>query len=331
MSLIGANTSAINEVEAFLVWLTVQKGYSSATVAAYASDLTQFEIFLSRNQRTLASPQDISRQHVGRYLADLHRQGNAKSSMARKLAAMRAFFRYCIRMRLVAQNPAAQVRNPKQEQRHPKMLNVDEAFALLDTAAASALGNSQDSQHLGNTSEHLADKQDAHSEALHARDLALGELLYGSGLRISEAVGLNVDQVDPRSGMVRVLGKGGKSRLSPLSDAAVEALKRWLMLRDRLAEPSEKALLVGARGARLDRRQAGRIIEDMCKKAGLSQSISPHGLRHSFATHLLEAGADLRAVQELLGHSRLTTTQRYTRLALEHLIKVYDAAHPRKK
>lgn len=309
-------TNPIEEVQAFLAWLSVQKGYSPATLAAYASDLTQFEFFLSPQDLSLSAPQSISRQHVSRYLANLHRQGSAKSSMARKLASIRTFFRYCIRMRRMAHNPAAQVRSPKQEQRHPNMLNVDQAFALLDNASASCTDSSP---------------QDAAREALHARDLALGELLYGSGLRISEAVGLDVDQVDPRSGMVRVLGKGGKSRLAPLSDAAVVALRRWLTLRGTVAQLSEKALLVGARGSRLDRRQATRIIENMCKQAGLAQTISPHGLRHSFATHMLEAGADLRAVQELLGHSRLTTTQRYTRLALEHLVKVYDAAHPRKK
>lgn len=320
MSSTDAKVSSLEDIQAFLAWLTVQKGYSPATVAAYASDLSQFELFLAAQKHSLASPENITRQHVSRYLADLHRQGSAKSSMARKLAALRTYFRYCIRMRRMAHNPATQVRNPKQEQRHPNMLNVDQAFALLDGASTA-----------GGVSGRASVPEDATSEALHARDLALGELLYGSGLRISEAVGLDVDQVDPRSGMVRVLGKGGKARLAPLSDAAVEALRRWITLRGALAQPSEKALLVGARGGRLDRRQAARIIDDMCKRAGLTQSISPHGLRHSFATHMLEAGADLRAVQELLGHSRLTTTQRYTSLALEHLVKVYDAAHPRKK
>lgn len=315
MSSTGAGTERVNpDLEAFLAWLTVQKGYSQATVAAYAADLAQFEAFLLSLGGTLSLPSDITRQHVSRHLADLHRHGTAKSSMARKLAAIRAFFRYCIRMRITGRNPAAAVRNPKQDQRHPRLLNVDQAFALLDTAAKE---------------KEPSQRKDA--EALRARNLALGELLYGSGLRISEAIQLNVDQMDPRAGVVRVLGKGGKSRLAPLSDAAVEAMRAWLKLRGQVALPEEKALLVGARGSRLDRRQAARIIDEMCTKAGLAQTISPHGLRHSFATHLLEAGADLRLVQELLGHSRLTTTQRYTSLALEHLVKSYDAAHPRKK
>lgn len=297
-------------VDAYLTWMAVQKGYSDATLAAYAADLTQFQGMLARQDCTLDQPETVTRQHVRQFLANLHKAGTAKSSMARKLAAVRGFFHYLMRMRQISVNPADTVRNPKQEQRHPRVLSVDQTFVLLDTPDVASVTETD--------------------RAAHARDMALAELLYGSGLRISEALQLDVDSIDLHGGVIRVLGKGTKVRLAPLSDAAIRAIKAWLPLRPLLAPAEERACFVGVRGARLNRRQAARIIEMLCRKAGLACVVSPHGLRHSFATHLLEAGADLRTVQELLGHSRLTTTQRYTRLTLEHLVQVYDAAHPRK-
>ena len=161
------------------------------------------------------------------------------------------------------------------------------------------------------------------------RDLALAELLYGSGLRISEALGLDIDDVQLSSRVLRVMGKGSRQRLAPLSDTSCDSLKSWLDERPLMAQPDEPALFVGARGSRLNRREAARIVERLCRRAGLDFTVSPHSLRHSFATHLLTAGADLRSVQELLGHSRLTTTQRYTQVSLEHLMEAYDKAHPK--
>lgn len=312
MSLTGASADRPAALVAFLTWLEVQKGYSPATIAAYAADLYQFhQMLLERHSLSLATPENITKNHIRAYVAFLHRAGAAKSSIARKLASVRGFFAYQVRLRRVTANPAAGVRNPKQEQRHPRVLNVDQAFVLLDTPPDTTLS--------------------AHTErAVHVRDLALAELLYGSGLRISEALQLDVDSLDLRAGVARVLGKGGKERLTPLSDTAREALLAWQAERGSLAPPEEKALFVGMRGRRLDRRQAARIIDELCRRAGIEGKLSPHSLRHSFATHLLEAGADLRTVQELLGHSRLSTTQRYTSLSLEHLMHVYDAAHPRK-
>ena len=297
-------------VEMFLAHLELEKGYSPATVASYGKDVQQFEEVLSRQRLSLAEPDKIGRRQVQSWLADMHRQGVSKTSMGRKLSALRSFFRFCARMRMISTLPTQGIRNPKMEKRHPEVLNVDQAFGLLDSKGEG-------------------EKISAHGAAREARDLCLAEVLYGSGLRISEALSLDVGRISGASESLRVLGKGGKERLAPLTDSAREALASWLAVRGELAGAGEKALFVGLRGGRLNRREAQRIIEALCRRAGLPEAVSPHGLRHSFATHLLEAGADLRSVQELMGHARLSTTQRYTHLNLAHLMKVYDKAHPR--
>ena len=300
-------------VDAFLVWMEVQKGASPATLKAYGSDLAQLAEFLRGQDADLGRPETVTKRHIQAYLAWLFRLGDAKSSMARKLAAARSYFRFQQRSNAVAENVAAQVRNPRQEKRHPRALNVDETFALLDTK--------QKPEHTSSES--------AETERTLCRDLALAELLYGSGLRISEALGLDIDDVQLSSRVLRVMGKGSRQRLAPLSDTSCDSLKNWLDERPLMALPDEPALFVGSRGSRLNRREAARIVERLCRRAGLDFTVSPHSLRHSFATHLLSAGADLRSVQELLGHSRLTTTQRYTQVSLEHLMEAYDKAHPK--
>lgn len=287
-------------------WLQLQRGLSEATVRAYGGDLRQFAAFLAGRGRDLGLPDDIDRRDVQSFLAELFRQGEAKSSLSRKLAAVRSFFQYALRARLVSENVAKSVRNPRQETYQPRVLNVDEVFAVLD-----------------------AEESAASDPLRHSRDRALAELLYGSGLRISEALGLDVDDVQAAAGVVRVMGKGGRERMAPLSDTCQTALRDWLADRALLAARGEDALFVGVRGKRLQRREAARIMDRLAGLAGLSRRFSPHALRHSFATHLLDAGADLRSVQELLGHKRLTTTQRYTQVSLEHLLHVYDAAHPK--
>ena len=304
-------------VDAFLVWMEVQKGASPATLKAYGSDLAQLAEFLRGQDADLGKPETVTKRHIQAYLAWLFRLGDAKSSMARKLAAARSYFRFQQRSKSVTENVAAQVRNPRQEKRHPRALNVDETFALLDTAPKPGQTQGQPA----------ADSAEA--ERMLCRDLALAELLYGSGLRISEALGLDIDDVQLSSRVLRVMGKGSRQRLAPLSDTSCDSLKSWLDERPLMAQPDEPALFVGARGSRLNRREAARIVERLCRRAGLDFTVSPHSLRHSFATHLLTAGADLRSVQELLGHSRLTTTQRYTQVSLEHLMETYDKAHPK--
>ncbi|WP_418764107.1 tyrosine recombinase XerC [Mailhella sp.] len=297
----------------FLAWMEFQKGASEATVEAYALDILEFETYLRGLGASLERPAEITRQMVQGFSASLFRQGMARSSMARKLSALRSLFRHLTRLHKIESDPCSGVRNPKQDQRHPAMLNVDQVFSLLDEKnAAQPAENARDDD-----------------ETFLRRDLALLELLYGSGLRISEALGLDVGDIRPASMHVRVMGKGGKERLVPLSDTCAAALTRWLAVRDNVPPArGERAAFLGKRGKRLDRRQAARILEERAKEAGIPQHVSPHDLRHSFATHLLEGGADLRAVQELLGHSRISTTQRYTHLNLDALTRVYDASHP---
>ena len=301
--------------EMFMGYLSIEKGYAAATIEAYARDLHQFESWLQERNATLDIPQAISQDQITGFLAELHRQQNSKTSMGRKLSSLRGFFRYLAKQRIVTNIPTDGVKNPKTEKRHPTALNVDQTFAVLDS-------RKQDIAE--------ATRNRSHSTEQLKRDLALAELLYGSGLRISEALSLNLHDIDPTSGLVRVTGKGNKQRIVPLTEAAQEALQGWLDVRSALDNTQrEPALFLGARGGRLNRRQALRIIEDLCKRVGLPQTVSPHSLRHSFATHLLEAGADMRSVQELLGHERLTTTQRYTHLNLAKLVEVYDKAHPK--
>ena len=299
---------------AFLLWMEQQKGMSKATVRAYATDLAQCELFLQDEGLSLEDPGTLEKRHIKRFVASLYREGLAASSMARKLSALRALFVYAMRFAGSKHNPAEGIRNPKQAQRHPHTLNVDQVFAVLDAKSPTT------------------HKQTELSYFMALRDKALVELLYGSGLRISEALSLNLVDVDTHSGVVRVRGKGGKSRVAPLSDVSLPCLVAWIRERKAFTPlPSEQAVFLGVRGSRLNRREATRIVARLCVAAGLLSPASPHSLRHSFATHLLEGGADLRTVQELLGHARLSTTQRYTHVTLDHLLRVYDAAHPRGK
>ncbi len=315
----AAEKNTPDSLAMFLAHLEFERAYSKATLDAYAKDLEQFEAFLNGLGLTLARPEEAAKRHIQRYLAEMHRTGLNKSSVGRKLSAVRSFFRFCLRMRLVGGTPCEGVATPKRDKKNPGHLNVDQVFAVLDAAAPPDPGGKAMAAH---SSEHK-------DKAVLARDLALAELLYGSGLRVSEALALTLPRLNLAEGVARIQGKGNKERQAPLSDTAREALAAWLALRSELQnEESKELVFLGIRGGPLNRRQAARIVEALCKKAGLSQAVSPHGLRHSFATHLLEAGADLRSVQELMGHARLSTTQRYTHLNLAHLMAVYDKAHP---
>ena len=322
----------------FLAYLEFQKGASEATVKAYHSDLLEFEEYLKNIGLSLSRPDEITKSDIQGFAAMLFRIGTARSSTARKMSALRSFFKDMLRRRKVSSDPCTGVHNPKQDQRHPAMLNVDQMFDLLDdsrwtdspTAPAlfcqPALKQAEENSVSGISGSLTNTSQE---EALLLRDTALMELLYGSGLRISEALGLDVDDVFHEEGHIIVMGKGSKERRVPLSDTCRTTISRWLAVRHAIPHlPDEKALFLGRKGGRLNRRQAARILEERAQLSGIPQHISPHDLRHSFATHILEGGADLRTVQELLGHSRISTTQRYTHLDLNALTRVYDAAHP---
>ncbi|CAM2057106.1 Tyrosine recombinase XerC [Desulfovibrionales bacterium] len=312
----------------YLNRLTEEKGYSAATVIAYRHDLTQFEAFLTtQRNHSLGRPQDVGRTDIRGFLVEMHRQGIKKSSIARKLSVLRGFFNYCRRQGLSITNPAALTANPKQDKPRSRCLNVDQAFAMVNPATVITAQHHDVIKGLADTTRH---------EALRYRDLALTELLYGSGLRISEALGLDISDCHPNSDTLKVMGKGAKERLVPLTDTARRAIEAWLAVRvvlvgNDIAGSKEQALFLGARGRRLDRRVANRNLSRIAVAAGIPGHLSAHILRHSFATHLLESGADLRSVQELLGHSRLTTTQRYTQLELNHIIIAYDRSHPRSR
>ena len=322
MSRISELTARLpNSAKLFLAWMEFQKGASEATVEAYAQDILDFEEYLSEQGATLARPTAIDSLMVQGFAAYLFRKGIARSSTGRKLSALRSLFRYLQRTHKIEADPTAGVRNPKQDQRHPAMLNVDQAFDLLAEAGGGPLpfSASSDAPLVPLSAE----------EALLLRDKALLELLYGSGLRISEALGLDTDDIRPGSSRIVVTGKGSKDRQVLLSDTCMTALSEWLAARPLVPpQHGEMALFIGKQGKRLDRRQAARILDTHAQQAGIPQHVSPHDLRHSFATHLLEGGADLRSVQELLGHSRISTTQRYTHLDLNALTRIYDEAHP---
>ena len=281
-------------VRDFLADLRYRRGVSWATVQAYAVDLDDLCSFLASRSLDPDKPETVRKTDMQSWLASLFHKGLAKSTMARRLSAMRTYFKYLHAKGAVTSLAVTEIHNPRQEQHTPLALNADETADLLDNGAKKDVRRAR-----GTTEEQ--------EKALKIRDLALAELL---------------------DGYVRVFGKGARERLAPLSDTCIEALSAWQKVRPCIALKDETALFTGARGARLDRREARRIIESLCKRAGLSRTVSPHALRHSFATHLLDAGADLRAVQELLGHKRLTTTQRYTQVSLGHLVEAYDHAHP---
>ncbi len=284
-------------VEAFLRYLVLERGASAHTLRSYRSDLTDCAAFLAG--RALGSLTGADARILRAYLADLHERGLARTSVARRLAALRSFYRFLVRRGRAGNNPAREVRTPRLPKRLPVYLPIDESEALL--------------------------RADFAATPLGARDRAILETLYASGVRVAELAGLDVDDVDLREGAMRVMGKGAKERMVPLGRKAVEAIQAYLADREELAGP----LFRNRRRGRLTVRSLHRIVRARAEQAGLTRRVSPHTLRHTFATHLLDAGADLRLIQDLLGHARLGTTQKYTHVSTDRLMKVYDAAHPR--
>lgn len=287
-------------LQSFLRHLDRERNASPHTIRAYGDDIRQFTEHLRREVGHEPRPEEVDPLLIRGYLAHLHRAGLRKTSTSRKLASLRTFFRYLCREGVLESNPARALASPRLEKRVPVHLQEDQARALLDVPGQT-----------------LA--------ALRTR--AILELLYGTGVRCAELVGLDLDDVDLQERVVRVLGKGRKERVVPFGQPARSAIEAYLVERSKVG--TSPALLVNARGSRLTDRSVRAAVARRVRQVALDRRISPHKLRHSFATHLLSRGADLRAIQELLGHSSLSTTQRYTHVNLTQILDIYRKTHPR--
>ena len=297
-----------NEIGDFLDYLTFERNVSPNTVSAYRDDLESFVAFLCNDYYTLGREQlelgRVDHLAVRSYLAHLSRRKLSRASAARHLSALRTFFKYLVREGVTDANPARTVATPKREKHLPAVLQTSDVALLLEQPDVSS--------------------------TLGARDAAWLELLYASGLRISELVGIDIDDLELRARLVKVHGKGSKERIVPFGTKAEAALRGYLAVRGELIrDVEEQAVFVNYRGERITARSIRRLFDDYVRDASLRAGVSPHTLRHSFATHLLNAGADLRAIQELLGHASLSTTQKYTHLNDWQLMAVYKKAHPR--
>jgi integrase/recombinase XerC len=302
----------VSQVPIFLESLAAEKGYAENTLKAYGHDLAEFCQYAAGEgpggRHRPISCKAVDPLVIRGYLAWLHRR-NGKRTIARKLSALRSFFAFLRKHHLVDDNPAEQVLTPKQPKTLPGYLAVDDMLRLLDSIPDGTL--------------------------LEARNRAMFETLYSCGLRVSELAGLNPEDLAVQAGFVRVRGKGNRERLVPIGERALAAIRNY---RQRLPEPAEgeggedqgRALFLNRFQKRLSARSIRRILDQLARQCGLPMPVAPHGVRHSFATHLLDAGADLRSVQEMLGHSSLRTTQKYTHVSIDRLMEAYDKAHPRK-
>jgi integrase/recombinase XerC len=287
----------------FLDYLLVEKNASPHTIFNYSKDIDQFVAFLKRER--IQSFPDVTYLMVRSYLAELQKNEYAKRSVTRKLSALRSLYAYLLREEHIQASPFHSIRTPKLDKKLPKFMYLEEMEELLQLPdVTSSLGQ---------------------------RDMAILESLYASGMRVSELVGLNIPSIDTELGVALVFGKGAKERYVPLGDHAIAALKHYLLdgRKQLSSDQATEALFLNARGGRLTDRSVRRIVDKYVAQLSRSMNISPHTLRHSFATHMLEAGADLRTVQELLGHVNLSTTQIYTHITKDHLQTIYNKAHPR--
>ena len=292
-------------IQAFLNYLRIERNASALTIKSYADDLSHVIEFLQEQTGSVPEPQHIEVGILRSYVAWLHECGYARTTVARRLACLRSFFRYCNREGICETNPAKPLRTPRSGRKLPHFLTTDQVGALL----IAPLANSD----------------------AGLRDRAILETMYSAGLRVSEVVGIDLKDWDRSAGILRVLGKGRKERISPVGSYASKALDRWVEVRAPDAKAAEKqraAMFLNRFGRRLTTRSIGRMLETHILTAGLTQQTTPHTLRHSFATHLLDGGADLRSVQELLGHKSLTTTQIYTHVSTRRLRETYEKAHP---
>ncbi|MBU4320066.1 MAG: tyrosine recombinase XerC [Thermodesulfovibrionales bacterium] len=284
-----------SHIQKFLRYLEIEKGASPHTLRAYRKDLEAFSIHVK------SKVEDIAMNDIRGFVAEEINSGHKKTTAGRRLAAVRSFLKFLYREGSIKSNPAKLVPTPKLPKMLPKFLSVDDVFALVEKPEGIGF--------------------------LPARDRAILELLYSSGLRVSELAGLNAEDINVREGLVKVKGKGKKERIVPVGTKAVEAIKTYFIERV-LLKKKDGAFFLNRNGARLTDRSIRRIVIKYAKAIGVNSRIGPHTLRHTFASHLLQGGADLRVIQELLGHSSLSTTQKYTHLDITHLMDTYDKAHP---
>lgn len=309
-------------IAAFASYLDVERNYSPKTREVYLRDVAALRAQLAAKKGKDHDLARLSALEVRGFLASLF-DANGAATMNRKLSSIRAFCRFLVKRGVIVGNPAAAIRGPKKPKSLPRALDVDDAFRLVE--APTTLGRT--------TARALSPAEDARHALLRLRDAALMELLYSTGLRVSEACGLDTTDIDrDRYGVPLVLvrrGKGNKSRQVPLGGAADRALAAYLPARRALGATDHAALFVNAEGGRLTPRSVQRLVRAWTVAGGIHARVTPHALRHTFATHLLDEDVDLRSIQELLGHASLSSTQIYTKVSLDHLMKVYDHAHPR--
>ena len=297
-------------LDTFIDAIRVEKGFSPNTCRAYRRDLEQFFTYLAAKRsdgREELDAQEIDALVVRAYLGWLHKRCK-RSTIARKLSCLRSFFKYLVKRGVLAFNPADAVLTPKRGQPVPNYLPIDDVFRMLDGLKGDSV--------------------------LALRNKAILETLYSTGIRVGELVGANLDDVDFTKGLIRVWGKGNKERLVPVGNKALRSLRTYMDMRETTREKHTEqrdgsSLFLNKLGGRLSARSVARLVDKVNRQLALMRPISPHGLRHTFATHMLDGGADLRIVQELLGHASLSTTQRYTHVSMDRLMEVYDKSHPR--
>lgn len=332
-------------IQKYLEYLRSVRNSSPHTVLNYGKDLEQFAVYLSPPDVATPAVANVTHRMIREYVGHLHSQKLEKSSIARKLASLRSFFKFCVREGMLKENPARLVPTPKLPKRIPSVLSAEEMNGFLNQIAFERLplrakrsGSALQSQPEEQTRPHGRRFPDEEALLLR-RDRALLELLYAAGLRVSELTGLNLADMDRREKMLRVRGKGNKERIVPYGGKAQEALEAYWPVREQLLlhtntgqrrrgpAPSE-AVFLNYAGRRLTQRSVGRIVKKYVRLANTDWDLHPHSLRHAFATHLLADGADLRAIQELLGHQSLSTTQKYTHASIRQLMDIYDKSHP---
>ena len=294
-------------IERFVEYLQIEKGYSEHTIRNYKSDIEIFLEYLTERSIKVNNEKDLEQLQsidIRGFLASRYKV-NKSSSSQRRLSAIKTLYKFMLKRAMITENPSEIISSPKGEKPLPKSISVDEVFALI----------------------HSIDKNDV----LSLRDRAMIELMYGSGLRVSELVSVNISDLDLKNCTLKVLGKGKKERIVPLGSYSVESINEYLRRRPELIKRDTDALFLNKSGKKITTRSVARIIKKYLIKCALNKNVSPHTLRHSFATHLLGSGADIRFIQELLGHSSLSTTQRYTGASIEHLMQIYDKAHPHSK